>query len=228
MTKLKAAIVVGMLCMATPLLAEDVKTIPVQLEAESDTASATRSVMSYSFVEFGGTREIYDDASDNFTAAGFVLAGSFALPEDLVPGLYGRVGYSMVETEEINFFGPSGTVEVTSLRMGAGYHRALARNLDLNAELDVIQEDAKGKGGLAGARGNDSGYALGLGARFQFIPAIEARAGVRYTDLGEDPSTAFEVSGLFHIGAGFSAHANASTSSDVDSFGIGGRYTFGR
>lgn len=196
-----------------------VDTIPVKDAAAADSMSRATS-LSYTFADLGYTQRKSDDSDIKFD--GFGAAGSFALADLTGLPLYATAGYSLLETEKFS----GGSVEVTDYYVGAGYRLGLSDTLDLNAELQAVQAELKGKDSFAGAKDDESGFRLGVGARFLFTPQFEVGGGVTYEDIGDDSETIIGVNGLYHIVHGFSAVANVFTSSDATGFGVAGRYNF--
>ena len=220
-------ILAGLLFMAaSPAFAQGSKpmaTVPVKDAAAADSISVP-TALSYTFADLGYTQTKFD--KNDLKADGFGVAGSYVLPAEWLPAsiagsLYAIAGYSLAETEKRS----GSSIEITDLRLGGGYRLGMSSTFDLKAELDFLQKEEKTKGVRPGSV-DDTGFRLGIGARYLITPQIEAGGGLRYVDIGADSETVLEVSGLYHIAQGFSAFVNAATSSDATSFGLGGRYNF--
>lgn len=200
---------------------EPVDTIPVK--EEEPAAVSTPSVLSYTYVDLAYGQTQFDQTKVD--ADGFALSGSYQLPATLLPALGGALyatgGYSMIKTDKS---AGGGSTETTDLRLGVGYRLELSNTLDMTTELDFLQQDSKLK--PSGLSVDDTGFRLGVGTRAQVAPQFEASGGIRYVDIGVDSVTLLEANGLYHIAQGFAAFVTVATSSDVTSFGIGGRYNF--
>lgn len=225
--KLIKPVLAGLLLMAAvPAFAQDgkpLKTIPVKDTAAAD-SMAVPTDLSYTYAELGYGQTKFDKT--NRKADGFAVAGSYLLPAEWLPAsiagsLYAIAGYSLEETEKR----AGSSIEIKDLRVGAGYRIGLSSTFDLTAELDFLQQKAKRKG-VNPRSSDDTGFRLGIGARYLITPQIEAGGGLRYVDVGANSETILEVNGLYHIAQGFSAFVSAATSSDATSFGVGGRYNF--
>lgn len=220
MKKINPVLFSALLMIVAPAFAQGGKplaTVPVK-ETEAAESLSRASVFSYTYADLGYTQTKFDDI--NLKADGFGVNGSFLLPAEWLPAsmagsLYTTAAYSLAETEKR----AGRSREITDLRLGAGYRMEMSSTLDLNAELDFLQRDVKNEG-------DDAGFRLGIGTRYLITPGIEAGGGLRYVDIGQDSETSLEVNGLYHFAQGFSAFVNAATSSDVTSFGVGGRYNF--
>lgn len=229
MNKIKSVLASLLFLAVSPAIAQAVtgdkqlKTIPVKDTAAAGSISVPTQ-LSYTYAELGYGQKKFDDS--DIKADGFGVSGSYLLAGDWLPAsiansLYATLGYALAETEDLN----PGTIQISDLRVGAGYRFGLSSTLDLKAELDFLQTELKGKNGISGSE-DDTGFRLGVGARFLMTPQIEAGGGLRYVDIGADSETILELNGLYHIAQGFSAFISAATSSDATSFGLGGRYNF--
>lgn len=229
MNKIKPVLASLLFLAGSPAIAQAVtgdkqlKTIPVKDTAAAGSISVPTQ-LSYTYAELGYGQTKFDDS--DLKADGFAVAGSYLLPAAWLPAsiadsLYAIAGYSLVETEKRS----GSSTEITDLRIGAGFRFGLSSTLDLKSELDFLQKDVERKG-PSPASADDTGFRLGVGARFLMTPQIEAGGGLRYVDIGADSETILELNGLYHIAQGFSAFISAATSSDATSFGLGGRYNF--
>ncbi|HNP35792.1 MAG TPA: porin [Woeseiaceae bacterium] len=170
---------------------------------------------SYNYLE--GTYERID-VDDNFIDGdgdGWGLSGSLEVANNW------HVFTSFSKAELDSGFGFDVDFDVTTV--GGGYHRALAPNVDLVANLSYVDVEASG----AGFSADDDGFGISIGARSLLRGNFELAGYIDYVDLddgGDD--TTIRGEGWYQLNRSFALGAKLGIGDDVTRFGLAGRWYF--
>lgn len=178
-------------------------------------AAALAETPSYNYIEGYYQRvEIDDDFVPSLDGDGFGVGGSYEIAENW--HVFG--GYST--------FGLDFDVDLKELAIGAGYHADISdaasfyTNLAyIDAEIDVL-----GLGSI-----DDNGYGVMVGVRGMVSERLELDGNLSYVDLGDgSDGTAFGASALYALSDSFSLGLTAGFDEDATTYGLVGRFYFGR
>lgn len=176
------------------------------LPAFADGLSYTYLQADYSNVDLDNTRVDVDV---------FGIGGSALI----APAVFFVADFSHGESD--NFGG--GSFDTTLVSAGFGLRHPLARAVDLTGTARLVHADIDGKGSQSGADDDDTGYGLAAGLRGLITPEFELNGTVAFVDIFDDTTTTVGLAALFHLGRQFSIVTGFSTSSDAQTFTVGGR-----
>jgi len=174
-------------------------------------ASASAEGFSYNYLTLGYGNTDFDGPSGD--GDGFSLGGSFAITSSI----HTFAGY---DTADLDTVVPGVSVDADRLRIGVGYNTGLTDALDAYARLSYESIDL--------GASDDSGYGLGVGARFRAMDELELNAGIKhvdYDDFGDD--TFFELGGVYSINDTWSLGLHGEFG-DVSTYTVSGRFYFGQ
>jgi hypothetical protein len=173
--------------------------------------SSSLYAIDYSFVEgrFLLDAEVDGDVIDD-DGDGFRFAGSFLVTPDVY--VFGK--YDDVELDDTD-------IDVTLLRIGAGYIHPLDATWDANVSLAYANVEADGPGGDE----DDSGFELSGGVRGMVKPEIEVRAALNYQDI-DDSDTYFTLGADYYFMPNVSAGIELDMGGDYETMSIGAKYYF--
>jgi hypothetical protein len=188
------------------------------LFAVSGAAHATD--LNYDYLEVGYTIVDLDDFNADLTALS--LGGSFLVTEEVY--VFGN--YADGRTENFNFFGDRGRLDLSGYTLGVGYRYALSRLTDLNFAAAFERQKFSGRRDLS-YLGSDSenGYSLTVGLRSLVSPQFEFLADVTYIDVGDD-DTVLGLGGLWHFHPQVALGAGVTLGSDATGYGATLRFKF--
>ncbi len=193
-------------------------TIPVRGETTEDMAASTP--FSYTFVQ--AKYALTDIEHTDIGIDGFGVGGSFLF----APNLYVVGGYEQAETDEFSFGGPASTIEFTTFELGVGYRQGLAANVDLNAVIEMIQQDVEGTGELQGLSDDDNGYGIGAGLRYMVWPQVELFGSGSFVSIFDDHEALVSAGGRFHFSNLISAGASVVVGGDTATYNGSVRASF--
>lgn len=168
----------------------------------------------YSFVDLALLPHVQVEAgNDDVDGDGFQLRGSLA------------VSSNFFVLAQLQDFDLDHGVDVTRWMVGGGGHWPLNDNIDLVASVGVIRMNVE----VGRFDDHDTGVFLGGRVRAKVGSGFELEGGVEYNgaeigDLGNDVYLVGE--GRYHFNDRFSLGALLSFSSDIETLGIYGRYSF--
>ncbi len=117
-------------------------------------------------------------------------------------------------------------VDFSRLGLGIGHHLPIADRLDLVSK--VSWEWAEIEVPFFGDE-DDTGYGLGLGLRYAATPQLELNGGLSYVNFGGGADdTGVDLGGLYNFTDRFAVGLSTSFTDDTTSYGIGGRFYFGK
>lgn len=117
-------------------------------------------------------------------------------------------------------------VDYSRAGIGLGHHLPLADRLDLVSR--VSWEWAEIEVPFFGDE-DDTGYGLGVGLRYASTPQLELNGGLTYVDFGDGADdTGVDLGGLYSFTDSFAVGLSATFTDDTRSYGLGGRFYFGR
>lgn len=179
--------------------------IAVLLLAVGTTASAEG--FDYDYFDFGWGKIDFDDI--NVDGDGFTLGGSVVVADNLhIFGSYADADFDFGE----------GT---TSYNVGLGYNTPASDKVDFVARVSYEYVEV--------GPFDENGYGLSIGLRFAASTDLEFNAGLAYVDLGNGADdTAVGAGFLYDLSDSFAFGLNGSWSDDASSYGIHGRWYFGR
>lgn len=186
-------------------------------------ALASPSVMaqdlSYNYVQASYLSVDLDDTEVD--ADGFAMGVSAKVADQV----FVFAGYGTVESDSFTTFFGSGTVEVDTVTAGLGFINSLQPDTDLNLGLAFVRAKGAGTGDFSGSE-SENGYSLSAQLRHLFSASFEGRAGIDYTDIGDDDDTSFEIGGVVFLGPQFGIDLSYSVGSDADAWSAGLRLNF--
>ncbi len=162
----------------------------------------------YDFIEIGATFGEVDDT--DFSGIG--VAGSWGFHPNIA--LFGSLG-----TGEIDGFGDIDTKELT---FGINPHFALTESIDLVIPIALEYADFD----TAFGGDDDTGYSIGVGARFLPTPAWEFGIGIQHIDIFDSTDQNVIGSARWHINQLFSVGLGGSFGDDVSSALLDVRFSF--
>jgi hypothetical protein len=171
-------------------------------------ASASAQGFDYNFLSVGYERVDLDAGGVDIDGDGFGVEGSFEISESFF--LFG--GYTAAELES--------TVDVDFLSAGVGWHTPLSEQMDFVAGFSYENVDTD--------FGDEDGYGVNVGLRYQATDAVELNGGINYIDYGNDgDDTAFGLRVLVGVTDNIDVGLSGEWGDDVSSYGISGRFYFG-
>ncbi|HWK49043.1 MAG TPA: hypothetical protein VNR40_04120 [Steroidobacter sp.] len=168
----------------------------------------------YSFVDLALLPHVQVEAgNDDIDGDGFQLRGSLA------------VSSNFFVLAQLQDFDLDHGVDVTRWMVGGGGHWPLNNTVDLVASVGVVRLNVD----VGRFDDHDTGVFLGGRVRAQVAPRFELEGGVEYIsaevgDAGDDVYLVGE--GRYHFNDQFSVGALLNFSSDVETLGVYGRYSF--
>jgi hypothetical protein len=173
--------------------------------------SSSLYAIDYSFVEgrFLLDAELDGDGFED-DGDGFRFAGSYLV----TPEIYVFGKYDDVELDDSE-------VDLSFLRIGAGYIYPLDATWDANVSLAYASVEADGPGGDE----DDSGFELSGGVRGLVKPEIEVRAALNYLDI-DDSDTYFTLGADYYFMPNVSAGIELDMGGDYETMSIGAKYYF--
>jgi hypothetical protein len=173
--------------------------------------SSSLYAIDYSFVEgrFLLDAELDGDGFED-DGDGFRFAGSYLV----TPEVYVFGKYDDVELDDSE-------VDLSLLRIGAGYIHPLDATWDANVSLAYASIEADGPGGDE----DDSGFELSGGVRGLVKPEIEVRAALNYLDI-DDSDTYFTLGADYYFMPNVSAGIELDMGGDYETMSIGAKYYF--
>jgi opacity protein-like surface antigen len=172
--------------------------------------------LSYNHVDIGYSQYDIDDVDVDGNVIGFGL--SVELNESFYA--FGSYGLGDLDGD----FGID--ADFDQLSIGIGYHMPLSPQLDLVTGLsyEYAEVSVDGFGSV-----DDNGFGLSVGLRFAASDALELNGGISYVDFGDGgDDTGFGAGALYNFSNNFALGLSASWTDDTSSYGIGGRYYFGK
>jgi len=176
--------------------------------------------LSYSYVEGGYQRiDIDDDLVGGIDGDGFGLGFSFEVGENFfVAGQYGQA-----DLDAGIGFGLSADYDETSL--GVGYHTGISDKADFYGILSWVRAEVSVDGfGSVDA----DGYSMTVGMRSYVSDKFELEGHIGYVDLGDDDGTSIGGSAFYDFTDNFAVGALLDFDDDVTTYGVAGRFYFGR
>lgn len=165
-----------------------------------------QEAISYSYLEADYLSTDYDDL--DVDGDGFGVQGAIAF----TPMLHGYVEYT---NQDFDFDIGYETVEI-----GVGANWSVAPSVSVvgrlgyaNAELESFDDD---------------GFALQGGVRAFVGTGFELEGLIHYVDFGDGDNTSFRALGRYWFTPNFSAGVGAEIDSDVKTWLVGARYSFGK
>jgi opacity protein-like surface antigen len=176
---------------------------------------------------YTGVRASYVTADiDDFEedAAGVGLGVSF----DVGQGVFVQAGYATAKTRDFDILGFRGSIEVSELGLGLGYHHALGPKVDLVPLISVVRAETEVHGDFAALveGDDDTGWSAGLGVRALVTPSVELSGGLSYVDIYDDGSTSFSVEAFFHPASWLGVGAGYDVADDATTLSFTGRIVF--
>lgn len=178
----------------------------VGAEAVADTPQ-----VSYRYLD-GGYQKMTGDLGPD----GFFLRGSYGFHERF----YVAGGVDQLEKSGVK-------QQVMSL--GGGMVMPVDSRTDVYGELRLVRAKITVKMPWIGSvSDSDSGFQVEAGGRMMLSPQWEARAFLRYMDVGEADETFIGGQGVYRLQEQFALHAGASRLMDASEFlfELGGRFNF--
>lgn len=175
--------------------------------------------LSYNYLQASYVSVDLDDT--DVDADGFGLGVSAKVADQV----FVFASYGKAESDRFTILGNSGTLELDTATAGLGFISPLQTNTDLNLGLAFVRAKASGTGDFSGSE-SENGYSLGAGLRHLFGPNFEGRAGISYTDIGDDDDTSFEIGGVIHMSPNLGLDLGYSVGSDADAWSAGLRLNF--
>jgi hypothetical protein len=170
---------------------------------------------------FADLRYISANANPGVDVSGFSLAGSMLLkPDVFLTGSYGNAG-----SDRFRVQGVTGSVQSTSLSVGAGTRRALQPGLDATGALSLVYAKSEGEGGFGGST-SDTGFALEAGLRGWFAPKVEWGTALNYLAIFDDGSLSLNAQWLYHASPRTALVLGAGVSDEATQFNLGARFGF--
>jgi hypothetical protein len=190
---------------------KNVASATVLLVTLSGGFSSSLYAIDYSFVEgrFLLDAELDGDGFED-DGDGFRFAGSYLV----TPEVYVFGKYDDVELDDSE-------VDLSLLRIGAGYIHPLDATWDANVSLAYASIEADGPGGDE----DDSGFELSGGVRGLVKPEIEVRAALNYLDI-DDSDTYFTLGADYYFMPNVSAGIELDMGGDYETMSIGAKYYF--
>lgn len=217
-------------------------------------AATAADGISYSFIEadyltqdvdYYEDNDFFENFAEDFDDGnGYKVGGSFAISESLFT--FGS--YSKTDTEftyiDNNGLLVRGGDDVSTLKLGLGFHTPLSTSLDFVATggyTDVDLGDFK-----LGRNKNDDlnsgddiqnafddlndddsdGYFVDVGGRAQLAPWLEFGAGIRYTDLDYGDNTSLFGNLMYEFSENLAINLGGDFGDDLSSYSLGLRYSF--
>lgn len=175
--------------------------------------------LSYNYVQASYLSVDLDDTEVD--ADGFGLGVSAKVADQV----FVFAGYGTVESDRFTTILGSGTVEVDTVTAGLGFINPLQPDTDLNLGLAFVRAKGSGTGDFSGSE-SENGYSLGAQLRHLFSANFEGRAGIDYTDIGDEDDTSFEIGGVVFLSPQFGIDLSYSVGSDADAWAAGLRLNF--
>lgn len=168
----------------------------------------------YSFVDLALLPHAQVEAGNNdIDGDGFQLRGSLA------------VSSNFFVLAQLQDFDLDHGVDMTRWVVGGGGHWPLNNNIDIIATVGVAQLNVD----VGRFDEDDTGVFLGGRVRAQIAPRFELEGGVEYisAEVGDSGNDVYLVGeGRYHFNDQFSLGALVNFSSDVETLGVYGRYSF--
>ncbi|MEM8769313.1 MAG: outer membrane beta-barrel protein [Pseudomonadota bacterium] len=178
------------------------------LAATTVQAAPPPAELRYDFIDIGANFGEVDDT--DFSGIG--VAGSWGFHPNIA--LFGSLG-----TGEIDAFGDVDTKELT---IGINPHFALTERIDLVIPIALEYADFD----TAFGGDDDTGYSIGVGARFLPTPAWEFGLGIQHVDIFSSTDQNLFGSARWHINQLFSLGLGGSFGDDVSSAQLDVRFSF--
>lgn len=172
--------------------------------------------LSYNYVDVSYSQTEFDDFNVDGDSIG--IDGSFEINENF----FAFASYGTGDLDD----GFGNSVDIDELSAGVGYHMPLSGQVDLVTGLsyEYVDLSAPGFGSV-----DDNGFGLSIGLRFAATEQVELNAGIKYIDLSDSgDDTGFGIGGLYNFTENFSVGLAGSWTDDTSTYGIGGRFNFGR
>jgi len=175
------------------------------------------------------------DISYNFAQVGY----QWTTLEDVLPGLdvdgdgfgvggsfeVGDSWFIQASYQQASFdFG----VDFDQLSAGVGYHVAMTPNADFFAVLSYVAVEASVSGPVSGSA-SENGYGATIGVRAMVTEKLELDGTIGYVDLGDGAdSTTLGAAAIYNFTDIFSLGVDVGFEDDAVSYGLGGRFYFGK
>lgn len=187
------------------------------------TAAFAADGISYNYGEVGYAASQLDN--NNVDADGWAARGSVAVHPNF--HLFGD--YSGQKSDDFSLGGTNVDVDVDQWRAGVGYNHAIAKNVDLvaNVAYQKVDVDDVTVNGASFDGGSEDGYSTEVGVRGAMAEKFEGYAMAGYEDFGGDADDFYG-----RVGAQVKFTPNWGVSGDVKfadgdtQYFVGPRYTW--
>ena len=177
-------------------------------------ATPAMADISYNYVDFSYQRINIDATVFDVDGDGFGIGGSFEIAEDW----FVQAGYDQADFD-------SG-IDLDQTSIGIGYKWPTSNTRDVFATLNYIRAERSTSG--FGAV-DDDGLGLSVGIRAMPTDNVEVNAALGYVDLDDaGDNITVSVGGLYSFNDAFALGLGTEFDDDVTSYGIFGRFYFGR
>ena len=145
---------------------------------------------------------------------GFALRGSLEVTDQM----FAFAGYTDQSTD---IFGED--LEFRTMSIGGGYAWPLSNRADVYGRLGYVKQEAE----YAGFNADDDGFLLGAGLRGRVAQEFELEGGINYVDLSDSgDNTSVFGAGRWYFTPAFAAGIEAELGDNVNTYGLGVRWSF--
>lgn len=181
--------------------------------AATTAAPALADGPSYNYLDLRYQEIEIDDSLLDVDGETYSIGGSFEVGDTT----HVFAGYG---TSDFDF-----GVDFDELTIGAGIHSPLTPSVDFVANIAYVRLEAS----ALGSSFDDDGFGASVGLRAMSGDRLELAGHIDYVDLDDSgDTTSYGADLWYNFTENFALGINADFGDDIDSYGVGARFYFGR